>query len=131
LENSNSPYSILEVSPDNKWYAMFEDDGRVGFLYLGKMKKSDETDDIHDDLWVYNKIDPPIEKCKEVFLLWAKDSSKVGLIVDEECWGIYDLKNWRKMHAPRQGNIIVEIPFETWESGLNETNSESIKPFLE
>jgi hypothetical protein len=125
-EENDDSYLIIEDSPDGKWYASFEDDGRVAYLYLGKYNNDNSV--IHDDLWIYNKISPPIEKCKEVFLFWTEDSAKVGLIVDQECWGIYDLKSWRKLNAPREGNIIKTISKEIWDKGVTSWDGEKIKP---
>jgi len=120
-------YYIAEVSPDNKWYVTFEDTGNVAYMYLGKMKVDGSQGNIIDHLWIYNAILPPIEECKEVFLLWSEDSNKVALIVDQECWGIFDLSTWRKVNAPRVENRIETIPKEYWDKGLREIDGEPIK----
>jgi len=127
MSNENYSYWLNEVSPDGNWFASFEDNGEVAYLYPGRMNKEVKGNKIHDDLWVYNMIYPPIEECKEVFILWSDDSTMAALIVDEECWGMYDLLNWRKLSAPRIGNKIETIPTEVWREGIQENESKSIK----
>jgi hypothetical protein len=69
-------YLIQEISPDGKWYVSFEDNGSIAYMYLGKTDSKGEPGGIIDHIWIYNMISPPIEECKEVFILWEKDSSK-------------------------------------------------------
>ena len=126
MEETENTYWISEISPDKKWYVVFEDDGRVAYMYLGKMINGEQSD-IHDELWIFNEISPPIEECKEVFIIWSEDSKKAALIVDEECWGIYDLNSWRKMNAPRIENRIETIPREIWDTGLTENDGKPMK----
>lgn len=121
-------FYIEEISPDEKWYVSFEDNGEVAYMYLGNIDKNGKRGEIIDDLWIYNMIQPPIEECKEVFLYWDEHSTKVVLIVDKEGWGIYDVKNWRKINSAREGNLIISIPHEIWERGLSEQDGEPIKP---
>ena len=42
-------------------------------------------------------------------------------------WAIYDLKNWRKINAPRADNKIESIPLEVWENGIKENEGFPIK----
>jgi len=111
---------ISEVSPNGKWFCAFEDTGNVAWMYLGMTNIDGSMKKIHDALWIYNMINPTIEECKEVFLLWSDDSQKVALIVDAECWGMYDLSSWRKMSAPRVENRIESIPRKCWDNGITE-----------
>lgn len=122
-------FIVDSVSPDGLWMVVFEDDGETGYLYLC-VRKNDEFGGIVDHLWIYNQISPPIEECKEVFIIWSNDSSRAGLIVDDECWGIFDIKTKRKMNAPRDGNCIVPIDRKYWDYGLAENNGEALKTFL-
>lgn len=124
---SDDSYLIGEFSPDDKWCVTFEDDSRTGYMYICIVKDDGTQGEIFDHLWIYNQIKPPIHECKEVFVLWKDDSSGAGLIVDGECWGIFDLKSWRKIKAPRNGNAIETIPIEVWEKGLGENEGEPIK----
>ena len=128
-KKSDYAYWIEEISPDGKWFVSFEDNGRVAYLYLGKMNGGEKSE-IHDDLWIYNMIYPPIEECKEVFIIWSEDSAKTALVVDEECWGMYDLKSWRKMRAPRVDNRIESIPRENWDLGVTKMDGETYWGFL-
>jgi hypothetical protein len=128
-ENGNNEESFLisEVSPDEKWHVFFEDDGATGYMYIVPISEKGEKGKILDHLWVYNQIAPPIRECKDVFILWKEDSSKAAIIVDEECWGMFDLKSWRKVNSPREGNLIVSLPHEMWEKTLNKNEGEPIK----
>lgn len=117
------------VSPDESWIVVFEDDGETGYLYLGVWKNG-EFAGIVDHLWIYNQISPPIKECKEVFIIWSDDSSRAGLIVDDECWGIFDIKTKRKMNAPRNGNCIVSIERKFWDYGLAENDGEVLKTYI-
>ena len=121
-------FYIEEISPDEKWYVSFEDNGEVAYMYLGIVDEKGDKGKILDDLWIYNMIYPPIEECKEVFLYWDANSTKVVLIVDKEGWGIYDIKNWRKINSVREGNRIISIPHEIWERGISEQEGKPIKP---
>ena len=118
---------IGEFSPDNNWCVTFEDDGRTGYMYICAVKEDGTHGEILDHLWIYNQIKPPIRECKEVFILWSDDSLKAGLIVDEECWGIFDLKSWRKINAPREGNAIRSLPLDVWENVLESNEGEPMK----
>jgi len=62
LGNESFSFWLREVSPDGNWYALFEDNGEVAYLYLGRVNGKGKTDEIHDDLWIYNMIYPPIEE---------------------------------------------------------------------
>ncbi len=125
--HDDESFLISEYSPDEKWCVTFEDNGETGYLYIQHVNEKGEAGDIFDHLWVYNQIMPPIGACKEVFILWNDDSTRACLIVDQECWGIFDLKSWRKLNAPRKDNEILEISFDVWEKGIDETDGEKIK----
>ncbi len=122
-------FLIGEFSPNEKWCVTFEDNGETGYMYIQPVNENGETREIFDHLWVYNKIMPPIRACKEVFILWKEDSSKAGLIVDSECWGIFDLKSRRKIYAPRNGNAIETLQLEVWERSLKDNEGEPMKEF--
>ena len=119
-------FIVDSVSPDGLWVVVFEDDGETGYLYLCAQKNG-EFGGIVDYLWVYDQISPSIEECKEVFIIWSDDSSRAGLIIDGEYWGIFDLKTKRKMNAPRNWNCIVPIERKYWDYGLAENNGEALK----
>ncbi len=124
---SKKSFLLEEISPDENWYVVFEDDGKTGYMYIGAVDENGINGEILDDLWIYNQILPPIEECEEVFILWKEDSSKAAIIVDKECWGMFDLKSRRKISSPRNGNIIVTLPHEIWERALNENEGVPIK----
>lgn len=128
IEGNNS-FIVDYVSPDESWIVVFEDNGETGYLYLSVWKNG-EFAGIVDHLWIYNQISPPIKECKEVFIIWFDDSSRAGLVVDDECWGIFDIKTKRKMNAPRNGNCIVSIERKYWDYGLTENDGEVLKTFL-
>lgn len=73
---------------------------------------------IADALWIYNQISPSIYKCEKVDIVWSEDSKKSILIVNDKCWGMFDLASMRKLHAPRENNNIVTIPLKIWEEGI-------------
>ncbi len=125
--NDDESFLIGEFSPDGKWCVVFEDNGETGYMYIHTVNENGEQGEIFDHLWIYNRIMPPIRACKEVYILWNDDSTKAGLIVDQECWGIFDLKSKRKLNAPRKENQILEISFEIWEKGIDEKNGEKMK----
>ncbi|NOS83781.1 MAG: DUF2251 domain-containing protein [Ignavibacteria bacterium] len=120
-------FLIGEFSPDGKWCVTFEDNGETGYMYIHTVNKNGEQGEILDHLWIYNRILPPILTCKEVFILWKEDSLKAGLIVDSECWGIFDLKSQRKINAPRNANAIETLPMEVWERSLKDDEGEPMK----
>ena len=127
-ENGGNTFLIQEISPNGEWFTTFEDNGETGYLYLGKILPNETENIIHDHLWIYNLIQPPIQECKEVFIIWSEDSLKTAIIVDNECWGMFDLKSWRKINAPREGNMITSLPLEVWEKGIEVNDGEQIKP---
>jgi hypothetical protein len=120
-------FLIAETSPDEKWKVYFEDDGATGYLYIVPVNENGEAKEILDHLWIYNQISPPIRECREVFVLWKEDSSKAAIIVDDECWGMFDLKTWRKINSPRKENEIISLPYDIWERPLNENEGEPMK----
>lgn len=125
--NKEESFVIECESPNNKWITVFEDDGETSYMYLCSLNDNGELDKIVDHLWIYNQIEPPIEECKEVFIIWSNDSNKTGLIVDGECWGIFDLCNKRKLNAVREKNTIVSIEIEVWEKGIRDNEGELLK----
>lgn len=122
-------YLIGEFSPDGKWCVTFEDNGETGYMYIQPVDENENPGEILDHLWIYNMIRPPIRACKEVFITWNDESTKAGLIVDSECWGIFDLKSRRKINAPRNGNAIETLPLEVWERHLKVDEGEPMKEF--
>lgn len=102
----------------------------LGFTHICSKTRSGKFAGIVDHLWIYNQISPPIKECKEVFIIWSDDSSRAGLIVDDECWGIFDIKTKRKMNAPRNGNCIVSIERKFWDYGLAENDGEVLKTYI-
>lgn len=125
---SKKSFFLEEISPDENWYVVFEDDGETGYMYIGAVDENGMNGKILDDLWIYNQILPPIRECKEVFILWKEDSSKAAIIVDQECWGMFDLKSRRKINSPRKENLIVTLPHEIWERPLNVNEGVPMKP---
>lgn len=97
---------------------MFEDDSETGYLYLLPRLSNGKTKGIADALWIYNQISPPIDECENVYIIWSDDSTKSGIIVDGECWGMIDISSSRKLSAPREDNCIKTISLETWEEGI-------------
>ncbi|MEL7569245.1 MAG: DUF2251 domain-containing protein [Eubacteriaceae bacterium] len=126
LNQEKESFIIESSSPDNKWITVFEDNGQTGYLYLCCANENGELDNIIDHLWIYNQINPPIEECEEVFIIWSVDSDRTGLIVDDECWGIFDLSSNRKLNAPRENNTIVTIKKQVWDRGIRENEGEPL-----
>lgn len=126
-EDNIQSFVVDRTSDDGKWITVFEDDGQVAYLYLCSCDNSGNMSKIVDDLWIYNKIDPPIEACKEVFIIWSDDSKRTGLIVDGECWGIYDLASGRKINAPRRDNVIRSLDRSIWDNGIQQNDGNPIK----
>ncbi|MBS2967547.1 DUF2251 domain-containing protein [Metabacillus sp. KIGAM252] len=127
MSTMEEPFFTAAVSPNSKWQCVFEDDGETGYLYLCHLLPNGDMEGIADALWVYNQIVPPITDCQEVFITWAEDSSRAALIVDDECWGMFDLQTKRKLEAERKNNIIVPISFETWEHGVKKDMGEELE----
>ena len=127
LNQKQKSFIIQSYSPDDKWIVVFEDNGETGYIYFCSSKENGELDKIVDNLWIYNQINPPIEKCKKVFIIWSDDSNRAGLIIDGECWGILDLTSKRKLNAPRDKNMIVSIDMEVWNNGVLKNEGESLK----
>ncbi len=118
MSNQEESFVIDGVSPDGKWLCVFEDDGETGYLYFCPLSSDGEMIGIADALWIYNQISPSIFECEKVDIIWSEDSMKSILIVDGECWGIFDLLSKRKLNAPRHNNIIVSISLKIWEEGI-------------
>lgn len=127
LNEEKESFCIEAASQDNKWITVFEDNGETGYMYLCKCNEGGEYEEIVDHLWIYNQINPPIEECNEVFIIWSDDSTRAGLIVDDECWGIFDLSTRRKLSAPRENNTIVSIEKEIWDNGIGECEGEILQ----
>ena len=96
-------------------------------MYLCRLNEDGKVGGIVDHLWIYNKINPPIEECEDVFIIWSDNASRTGLIVDGECWGIFDLSSKRKLNAPREKNIIISIERDVWENGIGENEGEILR----
>ncbi|GAA0180861.1 hypothetical protein SH2C18_34810 [Clostridium sediminicola] len=127
LNQEEESYVIDSPSPNDKWTTVFEDNGETGYMYLCSSNEDGEFNQIVDHLWIYNKINPPIEECKNVFIIWSDDSNRTGLIVDGECWGIFDLSRKRKLNAPREKNMITSIEREAWDNGIGENKGEPLR----
>lgn len=126
IEEIEEGYIIDCISPDEKWAVIFEDNGETGYMYLCYWESANGLEGIVDHLWVYNQIQPPIQESKEVYFIWSDDSTRVGLVVDGECWGIFDIKNRRKISAPRIDNFIKSIEMKYWENGINSKDGEKL-----
>jgi hypothetical protein len=127
LENENGNFKMGSYSSGRKWLTIFEDYGQTGYMYLCSSNKNGDVINVIDNLWIYNKINPPIEKCKEVLVIWSVDGNRTALIVDGECWGIIDVLNKRKLSAPRVNNSITSIEMEVWANGISELQGEPLK----
>lgn len=127
LNQEQESFVIDSSSPNNKWVTVFEDNGETGYMYLCSFNENGEFDRIVDHLWIYNQINPPIEECKKVFIIWSDDSNRTGLIVDGECWGIFDLSSKRKLDAPREKDMIVSIERQVWDNGIGENEGEPLR----
>lgn len=60
-------------------------------------------------------------------IMWSDDSTRAAFIVDRQCWGILDLATRRKLYAPRENGMIVNIPFEKWADGIEPDDGELLK----
>lgn len=127
LKQEQENFVIDSSSPNNKWVTVFEDNGETGYMYLCSSNENEEFDRIVDHLWIYNQINPPIEECKKVFIIWSDDSNRTGLIVDGECWGIFDLSSKRKLNAPREKDMIASIERQVWDNGIGENQGEALR----
>lgn len=119
-------FCIDEQSPDNRWVTVFEDDGETGTLYLCKCDELGDVEMMVDYLRLYSKIYPSIETCKDVFIIWSKDSKRTALVVNEECWGMLDLSSKRKLIAKRDKNSVMSISRHTWDNGIEVSQGESL-----
>ncbi|MEH7453565.1 DUF2251 domain-containing protein [Gottfriedia acidiceleris] len=131
MSNQNESFVVDEISPNGKWLCVFEDDGETGYLYFCPMASNREMVGIADALWIYNQISPSIYECEKVDIIWSDDSMKSILIVDGECWGMFDLKSKRKLNAPRENKSIVSIPISFWEDGIPEDLGETLNIKIE
>ncbi|MBP3966534.1 DUF2251 domain-containing protein [Paenibacillus sp. DLE-14] len=127
MSSEQDSYLLDATSPDNNWLTVFEDDGETGYLYFCAFDLSSGESQIIDHLWVYDQISPTIYECEKVNIFWSDDSSKVCLIVDGECWGMIDIKNKRKLSAPREGISIKTIDRSTWDNGLEQNEGEVLR----
>jgi hypothetical protein len=118
LNNEEETFLTEGLSPDGKWLCVFEDDGETGYLYLLPRLSNGKTEGIADALWIYNQISPPINECENVYIIWSDYSTKSGIIVDGECWGMIDISSKRKLSALREDDCIKTISLETWEEGI-------------
>ncbi len=126
MNNEENNFVINAISPDGKWLSVFEDDGETGYLYFCSMSPAGDMLGISDALWIYNQIYPTIYECKEVHVVWSKDSLQSALIVDNELWGMFDLASKRKLNASRENNSIVTIPVQVWQGGIPEDLGEPL-----
>lgn len=127
INQEQESFVIDSSSPNNKWITVFEDNGETGYMYLCSSNENGEFDKIVDHLWIYNQINPPIKECRKAFIIWSDDSSRTGLIIDGECWGIFDLFSKRKLNAPRDKNAIVSIERRVWDNGIEENEGEPLR----
>ncbi|WLR42291.1 DUF2251 domain-containing protein [Bacillus carboniphilus] len=130
MNDQEEGFVIDGISPDGKWLVVFEDNGEPAYLYLYSLTSSGDISGIVDHLWIYNQISPPIDECDQVSIVWSADSMKSIIIVDGECWGMFDLLSMRKLTAPRDQNIIVTIPLEIWEEGIPSQLGETLGVLL-
>jgi len=123
--NKTKIFRVESVSPDKQWRVLFEDDGDAGNMYLSGYKEN-VIGEFIDCLKIYHRICPPIEQYQEVFIVWTYDSNRAGLIVDGECWGIFDLAAKRKMSAPLKDNAILPLRKEIWDKGIIKTQGKNL-----
>jgi hypothetical protein len=81
-------------------FAVFEDDGETGYLYL--YDASSHT--ISEHLHVYDRT-PTVEvNSEDVLVLWSANENKCGVSIWEKMRGIIDL------HQGRQARVWLEGP---------------------
>lgn len=114
-------------SPNGKWITTFEDNGENGCMCLYNLEETGEYDKIVDHLDIYAQIKPSITEYNEVFIIWADNSSKTALLVDGECWGIFDLSSKRKLSGNTEGSTMTAIGRTVWCNGIHEFQGETLK----
>ena len=119
-------FLIDEQSPDNKWVTVFEDDGETGTLYLCRCDESEDVEMIVDGLLVYKNLYPPIFPYRDVFIIWSEDSKRVAVIIDEECWAMFDIASKRKLAVKREDDVFISIPRSTWDNGIDAEQGDTL-----
>jgi len=110
---------IVDKEGPQGLFAVFEDDGETGFLYVYDPSK-EENNKIIKHVQIYNASKKLKLKEEDVIVTWSNDGDKCGVIILGGLRGIIDLKN------NREGRIFMEerdkktISDKEWLSGFNE-----------
>jgi len=125
--NGDKSIYLESISPNKRWIVKFVDNGNSGFLYLYKYKPMNKEHTLIDSLWIYDRLDPPLAEDEKIAVAWNENSKRVGLFVDNECWGFLDLDRGRKMAAHRTEHELLSIDNLIWKRGLLNFEGEQLR----
>ncbi|HZR30119.1 MAG TPA: DUF2251 domain-containing protein [Terriglobales bacterium] len=109
---------IVYSKGPNGWFAVFEDDGETGYLYL----YNSEHQKVARHLHIYDCSEKLNVAAKDVKVMWSKDGTKCGVMIWNKMRGIINLKG-------AEGRVWMEnrdtpgIGDQEWLSGFDSAAS--------
>lgn len=80
---------ITSVKGPDGWFAVFEDDGDTGYLYVYYSEQQEVVRHLH----IYDRSEQLNVAPKDVEVMWSKDGTKCGVAVWNKMRGVIDLND--------------------------------------
>lgn len=105
---------IVQAKGADGWFAVFEDDGDAGYLYL--YKQGDPK--VHRHLHVYDRSKEVDVSREDVRVVWNESDTKSGVVIWGKMRGIIDLTKDRPGRVWLVGRDTPGIDDEEWLHGF-------------
>ena len=106
-------FIIYEKGPDRR-FAVFEDEGATGYLYLYDSKEKKVTRHLH----LYNRSKDLAVSREAVKVLWAAGHAKCGVLIWGEMRGIIDLESGKEGRVWMENRHTPGIGDQKWLEGF-------------
>ncbi len=106
---------IVEAPGPDDQFAVFEDDGETGYLYLYRPI----TGEILRHLQIYNCSADLRVGVEDVKVLWSRDGSKLGVVIWDRFRGVMDLPNRREGRVWLENRETPGIGEQDWLRGFD------------
>lgn len=108
-----APFIVDKEGPPGV-FAVFEDDGETGYLYVYEPEKNGITRHLH----VYDRSPQLTVSEADVSVLWSEGNTKVGVVIRNAIRAIIDLENAREDRVWMQSDASPGIADAEWPAGF-------------
>ena len=106
---------VVECAGPDGMFAVFEDDGETGYLYVYDPNRENISTHLH----VYDRSPAIDVRDSDVRVLWSEDESKCGVVIWGKMRGIIDLRAGREGRARLVSRDAPGITSREWLAGFD------------